>query len=49
MERKILILYYSLSGRTKIVEEAIKEKTNGDIEEILIKNLIQNYLLLQED
>lgn len=37
MERKNLILYYSLSGRTKKVAECIKENTKGDIEEIILK------------
>lgn len=37
MERKNLIVYYSLSGNTKRVAECIKEKTNGDIEELVLE------------
>ena len=36
MKGKILIVYYSLSGRTKLVAECIKEITNGDIEELVL-------------
>lgn len=37
MNEKNLIVYYSLSGNTKRVAECIKEKVNGDIEELILE------------
>lgn len=36
MSHKSLVVFYSLSGRTKIVAECIKELTNSDIEEVVL-------------
>ncbi len=37
MDKKILTVYFSLSGNTKYIAEKIKEKTGGDIFEITPK------------